>query len=137
MTEVHDTVRYAYGFIADVKLKEGNWSVKVIVHPQPPFYLDAPQPLRYGGWWKPNPKIDGPDEDGYGRWIPLGDPPADIALKYGEELLGQFVEIRFMGTVPWEGRAYIISQPGTEQTDVLFAPERGMMRILAATDNWF
>lgn len=128
-----DNVRYAYGFIDDVKLKEGNWSVKVLVHPQPPLYLTAPQPLRYGGFT--DPTEDNPD--GYGEWIPLGDPPADIALKYGENLKGLFVELRFMGTKPWEGRAYIINQPSTEQNDVLFAPERGLMRLLSAVENWF
>lgn len=132
-----DNVRYAYGFIDAVKLKEGNWSVKVTVHPQPPLYVGSAEPLRYGGWWKPDPQEDPPDEDGYGRWIPLGDTPSDIAMKYGEDIKGQFVEIRFMGTKPWEGRAYIINQASTEQTDVLAAPERGPMRILSAINNWF
>lgn len=123
-------VKVAYGLIDDVKLQEGNWSVKVIVVPQPPYFSEYSEPLRYGNWRQPTPE----NPDGYGEWIPLGETPEEIALNYGEDIKGKFVEIRYRGHNPWEGRAYIVNQPSTEQPSILEAPERGPARILSAID---
>jgi len=128
MTDIDTSVHLAYGFIDDIKLSPGNWSVKVVVYPQPSIYANADQPLRYGGQVEPNE--DNPD--GWGEWITLGEPPWVIAMHHGDTLRGQFVEIRYMGTKPWEGQAFVVNQSDTEDPDTLDASERGVMRILSA-----
>jgi hypothetical protein len=62
---IDNTVYMVYGFIDDVKLKPGNWSVKVVSYPQPAAYDNADQPYRYGGQGQPSDD----NEDGYGEWI--------------------------------------------------------------------
>ena len=120
MSHYEDNVRYAYGFIDQVKLITGNWSVLVSAYPQPDIYAKMNQTLMYGG------------KDGV--WIKLGDSPSSIAMDYGSNLIGKFVEIRFMGDKPWNGTAYIINQSGTEDPNILTAEERGVMRVLSAAD---
>ena len=120
MSSYKDNVRYAYGFIDQVKLQQGNWSVLVSAYPQPDVYVKLNATLMYGG--------------GDGVWIKLGDPPSTVAMEHGGDLLGKFVEIRFMGNKPWYGTAYIVNQPGTEDSSILLAEERGIMRALSAAD---
>jgi hypothetical protein len=61
---IDNAVYMVYGTIDDVKLKPGNWSVKVVSYPQPAAYNNAEKPYRYGGQ---GPKTE--DNDGYGEWI--------------------------------------------------------------------
>ena len=65
LNHIDNTVYLVYGFIDDVKLKPGNWSVKVVSYPQPAAYDNADQPYRYGG----NPPKSEDNEDGWGEWI--------------------------------------------------------------------
>jgi hypothetical protein len=132
MAEIHENVHIAYGTIDDQKLLPGNWSVKVVVFPQPPVYADSDLPLRYGGNGLEKTE-DNPD--GYGRWITLGEPPWVIAQQHGDQLVGKFVEVRFIGTKPWEGQAFIVNEPDTEDTQSLMAEERGVMRVLSANTS--
>jgi hypothetical protein len=115
-----DNVHYAYGFIDNVKLQQGNWSVLVSCYPQPDACVKLNVTLMYGG--------------GDGVWIKLGDPPSTVAMEHGSDLLGKFVELRYMGDKPWQGTAHIINQPGTEDSGILMAEERGIMRALSAAD---
>jgi hypothetical protein len=131
MTSPKDYVRLAYGYVADVKTLPGNWSVKVTAFPQPAWFVDNATALRYGGWVDP----DDQNLDGYGIWIPLGDAPEDIAQTYSIDLVGKFVEIRYTTDRVWEGRAYVIKDPGTEDMETLEGPERGLMRILSAVEG--
>lgn len=129
MEDWNANVYLAYGFIDDVKVKAGNWSVKVVSYPQPDVYKDADQPYRYGG------KLDPTEEnkDGWGEWITLGEPPWVITMNHGiSDLKGKFVEIRYRGMYPWYGQAFVVNQPDTEDPDVALAEERGIMRILSA-----
>jgi hypothetical protein len=63
--DIDNTVFMVYGLIDDVKIKPGNWSVKVVSYPQPAAYDNADQPYRYGG----DPDKTDDNEDGYGEWI--------------------------------------------------------------------
>ncbi len=115
-----DNVRYTYGFIDKVKLQAGNWSALISAYPQPDIYVKRNETLMYGG--------------GNGIWIKLGDPPSSIAMDHGSNLIGKFVELRFMGDKPWNGSAYIVNQPGVEDPAILTAEEQGIMRALSAAD---
>jgi hypothetical protein len=127
-----DYLRHTYGFIGETKMITGNWSAKISVFPQPDWYADAMQPLRYGGQVEPSDD----NADGYGVWIPLGDDPETITHTYGaEKLVGRFVEIRYTGEKPQNGRAYIIKQPSSEDNTIKDADERGLMRILSAIEG--
>lgn len=122
-------LRSTFGIINKVKILEGNFSVKVMPFPAPAQYNGA-TPACYGGIHDPDPN-DSLD-DGNGYWIPLGDHPSTIAALYSEDLTGQFVRIDYVGNFPWNGRAFIASQPGQESINVLSAKERGPFRILSA-----
>jgi hypothetical protein len=52
--DIDNTVYMVYGFIDDVKLQPGNWSVKVVSYPQPAAYDKADKPYRYGGQGQPS-----------------------------------------------------------------------------------
>jgi hypothetical protein len=67
MNDIDSNVSTAFGFIDDVKLQPGNWSVKVVSYPQPAAYDNSAQPYRYGG--KTPASQD--NEDGWGEWIAL------------------------------------------------------------------
>jgi hypothetical protein len=75
--DIDSTVYMVYGFINDVKIKPGNWSVKVVSYPQPAAYDNAEQPYRYGGQGQPSED----NEDGYGEWITLDLAEGDLFPK--------------------------------------------------------
>jgi hypothetical protein len=75
--DMDNTVFMVYGTIDDVKLKPGNWSVKVVAFPQPAAYDNAEKPYRYGG----NPPKSEENEDGWGEWITLGLADGDLLPK--------------------------------------------------------
>jgi len=77
LDHIDNAVFMVYGTIDDVKLKPGNWSVKVIAYPQPAAYDNADQPYRYGG----NPPKSDDNQDGWGEWITLDLAEGDLFPK--------------------------------------------------------
>jgi hypothetical protein len=126
----NNLVRTVFGTIHKVKMINNNFSVKVAPFPIPAQYMDLSEPVCYGG--KRDPDANDAFDDGNGFWIPLGDHPSTIAALYSEDLTGMFVQINYTDNYPWNGRAYIIGEPGQENMDVLAATERGPFRILSA-----
>ncbi len=80
--DMDSTLYVVYGLIDDVKLKPGNWSVKVVAYPQPAAYDNADKPYRYGG----NPPQSDDNEDGWGEWIALDFAEGDLFPKRQCEL---------------------------------------------------
>jgi hypothetical protein len=75
-----------------------------------------------GTWIKPLVQVryeensTGPVDPGHSgiigdenTWIPLGNDPLDIALRFGEPQPGDRVEIRY-NKKPWLGKAYIVEE---------------------------
>ena len=75
--DINSTLNVVYGIIDDIKLKPGNWSVKVVSYPQPAAYDQADQPYRYGGEGQPSDD----NQDGWGEWITLDLKEGDLFPK--------------------------------------------------------